>query len=295
MSNQSDFLSQEYTIETPENVVFNYRIAGIGSRFIGALIDLSILILVLSAVTLMLYVILGLFGVSSIELFRFDQDVDWRVGAFLAIYFLVTFVVWWGYFSLFELFWNGQTPGKRAAKTRVIQSSGGPVSPLSVFIRNLVRIIDWLPWNYLIGFITMMLNDQSRRLGDFAADTIVVHVQHDEKDIFTAASSTPMSIKRQIARLSAEEIRRLYETYPHIARLTPTEYELLEEVTFGPLTWGLGPTVRPRLAKILSPKVGGPLPEPLGSNIEATRILTEIALLYNIHHANSIDNATDKE
>ncbi len=93
-----------------------------------------------------------------------------------------------------------------------------------------------------------------------------------------------MMVKRRAKSLSAEALQRLYDTYPHIERLTREEYALIEEALFGPHATLLSPTARPRLARVLSSKVGGPLPDPPGSDIEATRILQDIALLYYIRH-----------
>ncbi len=289
MSGETNFLFEEYTIDTPENVIFDYHVAGIGSRFIGALVDTLILGIVQIALWLMLLSILGVAGAANDGvLWSPDELASWGTALIVAIYLLVQFIMMWGYFTFFEIAWNGQTPGKRVAKTRVVQSSGGPVRPLSVIIRNLVRIVDWLPWAYLAGLATMMFNDQSRRLGDYAADTLVIRLQDDARGgSLTAVSGVNMAIKRALAHLSLEEVNHLYETYPHIQRLTPAEYELIEEATYGPQATLLDGSVRPRLVKIISPKVGGPLPQPLGSNIEATRILKEIILLYNIHHSDS--------
>src|SRR5260221_12522374 len=75
---------------------------------------------------------------------------------------------------LFEILWNGQTPGKRMLGIRVIRENGYPMRPIDAVIRNLVRIVDWLPSGYGIGVLTMLLNKRSKRLGDFASGTIVV-------------------------------------------------------------------------------------------------------------------------
>ena len=292
MSEKDNFLFEEYTIDTPENVIFDYHIAGIGSRFIGALVDTFLLGLALSAVGLMMTLLLELFGMKATDIFsNAAEDGSWGAGLVLAFYFLMKFILMWGYFTFFEIVWSGQTPGKRVAKTRVIQGSGSPASAMSVVIRNLVRIVDWLPWAYLVGLATMMFNDKSRRLGDYAADTIVIRLQDEhEESLLDSTSGANMAIQRQLSQLSLEDVNHLYEIFPHIDRLSPAEYELIEDAVYGRQAMLLNPTVRPRLTKIISPRVGGPLPQPLGSNIEATRILKEIILLYNIHHADSILN-----
>ena len=81
----------------------------------------------------------------------------------------------------FELLWNGQTPGKRLANTQVVRANGAPAEFGEVAIRNVVRIIDFLPFAYAIGFVVMFLNRRSRRLGDFAANTLVIKRQDQVK------------------------------------------------------------------------------------------------------------------
>src|ERR1700730_210808 len=75
---------------------------------------------------------------------------------------------------LFEILWSGETPGKSLVGVRVIRENGYPIRPVDAVIRNLVRIVDWLPGIYGVGVLTMLLNQRSRRLGDFASGTIVV-------------------------------------------------------------------------------------------------------------------------
>src|SRR5262249_1027168 len=146
------------SIDTPENVAFGYTVAGIGSRFLAALVDTIII------VTLQIIVLL----VSGFALNRLDL-ID-ALGAWLAAIFgLIAFLMFWGYYIFFEMLWNGQSPGKRWAGLRVIRVDGTPVTLAESIIRNLVRIIDFLPIGYGLGIVTMFVNDQARRLGDMAA------------------------------------------------------------------------------------------------------------------------------
>jgi uncharacterized RDD family membrane protein YckC len=161
-------------IDTPENVIFGYDVAGIGSRFIAALAD-SLIILVLQAlVYVTLFLILG--GKNLFE----SENVTW----IMALFSLIGFVLLWGYYIFFEMLWNGQSPGKRWSNLRVIRSDGTPITLAESLIRNLVRLIDFLPVYYGVGVVTMFVNDQSRRLGDLAAGTLVVH----DKEAVTLAT-----------------------------------------------------------------------------------------------------------
>ncbi len=175
-------------IDTPENVVFGYRVAGIGSRFLGALVD-SVLIVLLQVITFSLVFTL----LAALDLYSLDDETALAWGA--AIIGLISFVFLWGYYIFFELLWNGQSPGKRLANLRVMRMDGMPVTMSEILVRNLVRVVDFLPFFYGIGVVTMFINRQSRRLGDLAAGTLVVHeetrtISLDSLRIDTKASSS---------------------------------------------------------------------------------------------------------
>ncbi|HXF63974.1 MAG TPA: RDD family protein, partial [Caldilineaceae bacterium] len=107
-------LREEYTIDTPENVTFGYEVAGIGARFIAALIDTLLLGVGLLLLNILLVVLLNLVGSNAVVRFDLEaQGPSWIEGLVIALYALLNFAVFWGYYILFELFWNGQTPGKR--------------------------------------------------------------------------------------------------------------------------------------------------------------------------------------
>lgn len=177
MSSLSEELRQEYTIETPESVSFGYDVAGVGSRLIGALIDLAIVAALLVFLNLALWVLIVAVGDGAVLFLGLDSGASWLTGLIVASYALFEFSIIWGYFLLFELLWNGQSPGKRVAGTRVVRLDGEPAGFSEAAIRNLVRFVDFLPSLYAVGFVTMLFNDKSRRLGDFAAGTLVVREQ----------------------------------------------------------------------------------------------------------------------
>lgn len=105
----------------------------------------------------------------SLTLSQYAPNVS---GGFL---FLLTSFGFATYFSLFEGLWNGQTPGKRAARLRVRMADGTPVTFSAAVFRNMLRIADFFPFLYITGLIAIFLNPKSQRLGDLAAGTIVVH------------------------------------------------------------------------------------------------------------------------
>ena len=145
-------------IVTPEGVALSLEPAGLGSRLIATLIDTAIQAGILIAASILIA------GVAAAGV---GGDVV------LVISLLMAFFVLFGYFPLFEGLWDGRTPGKRAQHLRVIQKSGQPARLTHVLVRNLVRLIDFLPVWYSIGAITMVIT-KNQRLGDLAAGTIVV-------------------------------------------------------------------------------------------------------------------------
>ena len=157
--------SADYQVLTPERVTLQYDIAGLGSRGAAALVDSAI------QGCALLLVAAGLGG--AFALVGPGAGATFGIAA-LAIAALAVALITLGYFVLFEIVWNGQTPGKRLVGVRVIRESGYPIQPADAVVRNLVRIVDGLPVLYGVGVVTMLLNARSKRLGDFAAGTIVV-------------------------------------------------------------------------------------------------------------------------
>jgi uncharacterized RDD family membrane protein YckC len=200
-------------IDTPENVAFGYHVAGIGSRFVAALVD-TLLILILQVF---------IFGTMLLILANTGLDLEsdslsaWLVG----IFGLISFLFFWGYYIFFEMLWNGQSPGKRWLGLRVIRMDGTPISLTESLIRNLVRIVDLLPAAYGFGVVTMFINTQSRRLGDLAAGTLVVHegapISMQALGMMQVNAAHTMSLKP----VSAAD-------FP-VERLTSQEVHLIEE------------------------------------------------------------------
>ena len=143
-----DLLREEYTIDTPENVTFGYTIAGIGSRFIGCLIDTTILVVLLLLLNIGLSLLLAWLGDNApARPLDAEPTPDWITGLLVAIYALINFAIIWGYYMAFEMLWNGQTPGKKVANTQVVRANGAPAEFGEVASRNVVRIIDFLPFS----------------------------------------------------------------------------------------------------------------------------------------------------
>jgi len=155
----------QHTIETPEQMSLDLPMAGIGSRFLAIAVDTLIQI----GIGLVALIVVGLLGVTG-ALSGIQQGSVWLVAGLV----LVIFLLMYGYFAIFEIIWNGQTPGKRIAGIRVVKDSGRPLTAAETIGRNLFRIVDNLPGFYAVGVLVALLNAKNKRIGDFIAGSIVV-------------------------------------------------------------------------------------------------------------------------
>jgi len=223
-------LRDQLSIDTPELVAIDFPIAGIGSRFVALLLDY----LIQFAFLMLLLFILYLIGTSAHDSARStlahanNADQATVEKWVEAIFILVPFLLQWGYFSLFEAFWNGQTPGKRAAKIRVIKDTGRPIGLFESMGRNLVRIVDMLPGIYAVGVITMFVNRRQQRLGDLVAGTLVVHER--AADAPAVASSGNRTFTAGAFETVAAPVPRRASTLPMeaVARLAGADLKVME-------------------------------------------------------------------
>jgi uncharacterized RDD family membrane protein YckC len=180
------------------------EMAGIGSRFLAIALDT----LIEAGVMFVLFITLALIGGTLVS---FSSDLGpWFVGGLIFVFFLLNY----GYFAIFEVIWNGQTPGKRMIGIRVIKDTGRPLTPGETIARNLMRIVDSLPTLYGVGVVTAALNSQNRRLGDMLVGAIVVREAslQDWKPSWEAPASTPAMSAVQGQTISLEDLR-LIDTF----------------------------------------------------------------------------------
>lgn len=211
----------DHAIETPEQVALYFPLAGLGSRFLAAALDG----LIQTAVTVILFLVVAIVF-SAIGTRAIDTLSNTAAKWFTALLILGYFVLVWGYYALFEAFRNGQTPGKRVMKIRVIKDSGRQITFFEALARNLLRVIDTLPGAYLTGVISILVTKQNKRLGDLVAGTIVVHERVDEFGIypsmpasrtFTAAMyETPLAPAPVLAGIPADRVVRLTHNDLHL-------------------------------------------------------------------------------
>jgi hypothetical protein len=203
-----------------------------------------------------------------------SDDPGWLAGLVLAIYALLNFAIFWGYYMVFELGWHGQTPGKRLAGTRVVKLDGSGPGFLEVAIRNLVRLVDFLPAAYALGFVTMFLNRNARRLGDFAAGTLVVR----HSDALTIDAILQPSPAETPWGASAQQEGSPAPAIPNLRRLTGDDYQLICSVLDRQMRKRADPNLVLRLAHAMATKLETPLPGE--SWYDAQRFLYAVADAY---------------
>lgn len=201
-------------VVTPESVSFSYEVAGIGSRFLALLVDhviesLAFLGLILTA--------------DSLGWLR-HKYVAWFILASVGLANIL-------YFIVFESIWDGQTPGKRLMRLRVVRDGGYGLTVFESILRNLLRAIDFLPIFYAAGLLAMFISPQSRRLGDFAAGTLVVKDQPapppelDRLARSSALAALPpeigVGLRGRLELFAPEELRIMREYIRRRAGLTP--------------------------------------------------------------------------
>jgi uncharacterized RDD family membrane protein YckC len=205
MPNPGEQIDTRIEIVTPENIAFQYRLAGPFRRLPAYLIDLGLRVVFFILGFLAFMLLSSFFGVPGAGL-----------GASLVLWFLLA----WFYGGLFETFWNGQTPGKRMMQIRVVTVEGQPINGLQAVLRNILRIIDAQPlYLYQLGFLSTLLTERFQRLGDLASGTMVVVeepqwfrgvIRLAEPQVAELASRLPYSFQpsRSLARALAAYVDR---------------------------------------------------------------------------------------
>ena len=202
---------------TPEHVEIRLQPAGLGSRFLAVTIDF----LLASAVSAMLATVFSLLPIAL-------GYPLWATASFLVV---------WGYHVYFEAAHEGRSPGKRALRLRVVDGRGLPLTLGQCFVRNVVRVVDSAPAFYGVGALAGLLDPHRRRLGDVAADTLVVAEGRSEDPDPAAVLSpeynslrTPRVLRLVRRRLSLEEREFLAALVRRAPELDETaRFDLMEE------------------------------------------------------------------
>jgi len=245
-----DSLADKLTIETPEQTALDFPVAGIGSRFLALAYDVILQFLV--------GLIAGIAGTMAIAAIgsAAPRVALWSTAILLIFYFLLYF----GYYAFFEIIWNGQTPGKRKAGIRVIKDSGRPLTPAESIGRNLMRIVDWLPFFYAVGIVCAFFTKGNKRLGDLVVGSIVVRESSlaELKPAIRQENPVPAQAGALGAHLLSKEESALVESF--LNRRSALE-----------------PTVRYRMADEVLRRIRPKLTLPPGESISPEKLLEVIA------------------
>lgn len=203
-------LRQHHGVETPEHVDVRLELAGVGSRLAAAVLDTFLIWLA----------VLGLLLVNDLFTGAASEASSWAT----ALLILLAFLLFWGYFALFEALNGGRTPGKQALGIRVVMDTGRPITGTAAVVRNLVRMLDCyfplLP--ALPALIMMFMQRSNKRLGDMAAGTIVVRDKPTSWSLGAATAEVEEPIEAGPPELSEEEFRLLDRFLGRLNELAPS-------------------------------------------------------------------------
>ena len=190
-------LEDTVTIATPEGVELELTLAGAGSRFVSALVDLTIQLVILLAAGIARCGQLGDAGAALLALVVVRRRARPTTSASRCSP-------------------SGRTPGKRMNGLRVVRSGGEPVGFVTSAIRNTLRLIDFLPFAYVVGAVTILATRKNQRLGDLAAGTLVVRERARPRPprSVAAAAPAPVTVSWDTSAITADEtaaVRRFLE------------------------------------------------------------------------------------
>ena len=201
-------LSKRISVETPEHVILELELAGMGSRMAAGMLDLLLLVFLLLLI--------------SVVLAAADAYVAWFGNWAGAGLIFLWFTAFWGYFTLFEALSGGRTPGKRRLGIRVVMDTGHPLTFQAALVRNLIRLVDLQPFGtYGVGLLFVFFNRHHRRLGDAVAGTIVVRDRPQDLTLSSIVADVPEELDAGPPILSDEEFRLLDQLVARLNDLEP--------------------------------------------------------------------------
>jgi len=151
----------------PSGYGYSYPYASLLARFGAVLLDFFILL----AAACVIAIPFGIFAIAAIAA---GTPIWWLSTFVWGPFALIMFALWIAYFTYFEST-TGQTLGKKALGLRVVSTSTGrPPDLAHSLVRNILRIVDWLPFLFLLGFLIALITPNKQRLGDVVADTMVL-------------------------------------------------------------------------------------------------------------------------
>jgi uncharacterized RDD family membrane protein YckC len=285
------YWDDDVSVLSAENVFFEIETAGLAARFGATLIDVLLQLLAAG--------LLGLaFNIVDSYIAPMQSWTRWMVYFSTALLILLLFVIFYAYYFFFEWLWDGQTPGKRALRLRVMQADGMPITYWHALVRNVLRIADFLPLFYGAGALVALLGHDNRRIGDLVAGTIVARERGDfgreqvldirvavENFLNAGAAAEQRTPNPPAARAPEHPTPNLEhsapvgevdaETAALMARLDAQDYELVRDFMARRET--LPPPTRTRLAHSLARRTAAKLQIEEVSEGEAETFLAEVA------------------
>ncbi len=223
---------------SPEGVRLELPVAGPAPRMLAYGVDLAIIVVLMILMFFTLISILPIgdsidqwaqkvFHEASKQMTQPNQSHQMQFGAMggllIALFVLAQFVVETGYFIFWEMVTNGRSPGKALVGLRVVRRDGMPINLRSSVLRNLLRGVDMLPENYVVGLVSMLLSPSGERLGDHVAGTIVIRLDRPEAAPEIDASpngAAPALTRAQLSRIGPREVQLLRATLRRISSLS---------------------------------------------------------------------------
>jgi len=226
---------------SPEQVALHLPIAGPASRMLAYAIDAVVIVALEAAAFVLLFLTTPLLHRVAGPLRRLAEDLSTSGSdnphggngllVVLAVLLLVQFIIEWSYFVFWELVSGGRSLGKLCVKLRVMRDGGAPITARESLIRNLLRMVDFLPGSYVVGLVSVVMSRDGKRLGDLAAGTVVVRMDRPEAappvvDDGAAPEIASFRFDRaQIARLGTTERALLRQTLRRLETLPADKAE----------------------------------------------------------------------
>jgi uncharacterized RDD family membrane protein YckC len=251
---QSSDDTPTHALFSPEGVRLDLPVAGPALRILAYAIDFAVLVVIIVALIFLTFTSLpigkwlgGLFNSLFHHMVRaarearngnaepMARDMGLAEGLIFAVFILVQFAVETGYFIVWEMLTSGRSLGKIVLGLRVVKRDGMPIDGRSSVVRNLMRSVDLLPVNYLVGLTAMILSPSVERLGDHVAGTIVIRLDRPAvaEQIEVPPDAAPLALtRRQVAQLGPRELALIRGTIRRAGEL-PVERrdQLLIEVS----------------------------------------------------------------
>lgn len=221
-------LDTQIKIETPEGIELGVRIAGPVVRGFAYFID--------SLIKFVVY-----FALYFLVLFSYAGLSESSFNVLIGILLILMFFFEWFYSVFFEIFKDGATPGKKVMGIKVICDSGVPITWSSSLTRNIVRVVDMLPFFYFfpscgVGLLFILFGKNFKRIGDIAAGTIVVHAK-EKNNTHRIAEAEPLVPSQPLSLDDKKAIVMFSERLNSMSE--PRAYELADILEI--LTDELGP------------------------------------------------------